>query len=65
MKITFQTKEESNKKREADFLNLSGAERISRFLQLMEQVSKFPVKKRIERKDNFLIVLPNQDELGR
>ena len=65
MKIIFQTKEESNKERETAFLKLTGAERISSFLNLMEQVSKFPTKYKKKKTNNFLIILPSQDELGR
>jgi len=65
MEITFQTKEESNKERETAFLKLTGAERISSFLNLMEQVSKFPTKYKKKKTNNFLIILPSQDELGR
>ncbi len=64
MKITFQTKEESNQKRLEEFLSLSGAERISKFLNLMEQVQWFPTKYKKVKKDNFIIRLYNQDELG-
>ncbi|MFK5982000.1 MAG: hypothetical protein QM499_03715 [Flavobacteriaceae bacterium] len=65
MKITFQTKEESNQKQLEEFLSLSGAERISRFLNLMEQVSRFPTKYRKEQKDNFIIRLYKDNELGK
>ncbi len=58
MKITFQTKEESNKKREAEFLSLSGAERISRFLELSERIVElFPTKIKKIKTENFVIDL--------
>ena len=58
MEIRFQTKEESNRHQEEDFLKLSGAERVYSFFRLMERVSQFPVKNKIEKnKDNFLIVI--------
>lgn len=65
MEISFNTKEENNKRRLEEFLKLTGAERISSFLNLMEQVSKFPTKYKKKKTNNFLIILPNQDELGR
>ena len=61
MEIRFQTKEESNKQQQDDFLKLSKAERFYSFLRLMEQVNKFPVKNKIDNtKDNFLIVIPER-----
>lgn len=53
MEIRFQTKQESNKRQQEDFLKLSKVERIYSFLRLMERVNQFPVK----NKDNFLIVI--------
>jgi len=44
MEIRYQTKEESNKQQQDDFLKLSKAERVYAFWRLMERVSKFPVK---------------------
>jgi hypothetical protein len=58
MEIKFQTKEESNKQQQEDFLKLSKVERVYAFWRLMERVSQFPVKNKIDKnKDNFLIVL--------
>ncbi|WP_369617931.1 hypothetical protein [Flavobacterium sp. CFS9] len=58
MEIRFQTKEESNKLQQEDFLKLSKTERVYAFFRLMEQVSRFPVKnKQDKNKDNFLIVI--------
>jgi hypothetical protein len=58
MEIKFQNKEESNKQQQDDFLKLSKAERVYAFFRLMERVSKFPVKNKIEsNKDNFIIEL--------
>jgi len=64
MEIRFQTKEQSNKRQQLAFLNLSGAERLKSFLHLMEQVNRFPTKHIKKRTNNYLIVLPNQNELG-
>jgi hypothetical protein len=61
MKILFQTKEESNKQQQEDFLKLSKVERIYSFLRLMERVSQFPVKNKVNKnKDNFLIVIKSK-----
>ncbi|GAA4046471.1 hypothetical protein [Flavobacterium chungnamense] len=58
MEIKFQTKEESNKQQQDNFLKLSKSERIYAFLNLMERMSQFPVKNKIEsNKDNFIIEL--------
>lgn len=58
MVIKFQTKEDSNKQQQDDFLKLSKADRIYAFLRLMERVSQFPVKNKVDRdKDNFVIEL--------
>ncbi len=65
MEINFATKAESNKRRAQEFLALSGGQRITRFLKLMEQVHFFPIKHKLKKKDNFVIVIPNQDELGK
>ena len=61
MEIRFQTKEQSNKQQQDDFLKLSKTERVYAFFRLMERVSKFPVKnKEIKNKDNFLIVIKSK-----
>ncbi|MDL2144036.1 hypothetical protein QQY79_16020 [Flavobacterium tructae] len=58
MEIRFQTKEESNKQQQEDFLKLSKTERVYAFFRLMEQVSGFPIKNKEDKnKDNFLIVI--------
>lgn len=58
MEIRFQTKEESNKQQQEDFLKLSKTERVYAFFRLMEQVSRFPIKNKEDKnKDNFLIVI--------
>lgn len=58
MEIRFQTKDESNKQQQEDFLKLSKAERFYSFLRLSERISQFPVKNRIEKnKDNFVIII--------
>lgn len=61
MEIRFQTKEESNKQQQEDFLKLSKTERVYAFFRLMEQVSRFPIKNKEDKnKDNFLIVIKSK-----
>jgi len=56
MKISFQTKEESNKKQLEYFLNLSKTERFQLFLQLSKRINSFPTKSKIlTNKANFTI----------
>jgi len=55
MDITFTTKEESNKRRENDFLKLKPVERFYKFLELMIVINKYPTKKRNKKKNNFVI----------
>ena len=58
MEIRFQTKEESNRQQQEDFLKLPKIERFYSFLRLSEQMSKFPVKNIVDKnKDNFQIVI--------
>ncbi len=56
MKITFQTKEESNAKQLKDFLKLSPSLRVISFYRMMERLKKFPTKKKKEN-NNFIIVI--------
>jgi hypothetical protein len=61
MEIRFQTKEESNKQQQEDFLKLSKTERVYSFFRLMERMSQFPVKNKILKKnDNFVIVIKRE-----
>lgn len=57
MEIRFETKEESNKRRQEEFLKLSGHERFMAFLKLMYDMKKFPTKAKPEKKDNFVIII--------
>ena len=58
MEIRFQTKIESNKQQQEDFLKLSKVDRVYAFWRLMESVNKFPVKNKINKnEDNFIIEL--------
>ena len=59
MEITFTTKEESNKKRQEEFLKLEPIERIYKFLELVVRVNKFPTKTdnyRIKKKNNNFVI---------
>ncbi|MBE7442676.1 MAG: hypothetical protein HS119_09515 [Flavobacteriales bacterium] len=60
MKITYTTKDESNKVQQAEFLALSPVERLYRFLMLMEK-SKWLNHHKEVKKNNFEIVI----ELGK
>ena len=56
MKVSFQTKEESNKMQLESFLKLSKAERFHQFLLLSIRINSFPTKNKIIGKEtNFII----------
>jgi hypothetical protein len=59
MKIEFNTKEESNKKREEYFLSLSPAERVLNFFELISKIKSFPTKKFNLKSNNFIIEIKN------
>jgi len=60
MEIRFTTKEESKKLREAEFLALSGAERVLTFFKLSYEMRHFHSKDSSEKKDNFIIEIKNR-----
>ncbi len=61
MEIRFQTKEESNKQQQEEFLKLSKIERVYSFLRLSERISQFPVKNKVDKnKDNFVIIIKSK-----
>ncbi len=60
MEITFTTKEESNKRRKEEFLKLTPAERIYKFLELVVRVNKFPTKAKKENKNNLVIEIKSK-----
>jgi len=63
LEIRFQTKEESNRQQQEEFLKLSKVERIYSFLRLSERISKFPVKNKVDKnKDNFQIVIDRNNK---
>ncbi len=61
-KVFYGTKEENNQRREAEFLALSGTERFSVFLKMVDSIAVFPtLKKRAmgEEKGNFIVRKPD------
>lgn len=63
MEIRFQTKEESNKQQQENFLKLSKVERFYAFLRLSERINRFPVKNKVDKnKDNFQIIIESKEE---
>ncbi|GGE38399.1 hypothetical protein [Psychroflexus planctonicus] len=72
MEVRFQTKEESKKQQQEEFLKLSGEERFMQFLKLSRKINKlFPPKDKLSfeerNKGNFLLIhkdLQEDDEMG-
>lgn len=64
MEIRFQTKEESNKRQQEEFLKLSGGERVLRFLKLSAQMKMFPTTAKPDKSSNFIIEIPPKDATG-
>jgi|TARA_R110002074_G_scaffold48914_7_gene125097 hypothetical protein len=60
MEINFTTKEESKRLQEADFLALSGAERVFAFFKLCYEMRDFPSQETSDKKDNFIIEFKNR-----
>ncbi|AYN68585.1 hypothetical protein D1013_14980 [Euzebyella marina] len=54
MQVQFRTKDEANMEQERDFLALSPTERVYSFLDLMQNIHRFPTKAK-ESHDNFII----------
>lgn len=63
MEITFTTKEDSNKKRQEEFLKLKPVERFYKFLELMVYVNQLPTKAHKSKTENFIIEI-NVDDLS-
>jgi hypothetical protein len=61
MEIRFETKEESNLRRQEEFLKLPKAERVLRFFALVAQVNQFPTKHKKDTSKNFTIVIPSKN----
>jgi len=55
MEIKFQTKAESKKEQQEEFLKLSGGERVWRFFALCAQINRFPRNNKIKPTENFVI----------
>ena len=65
MEIKFQTKEESNQLQQEAFFKLSKVDRFYSFLNLMQRVSEFPVKNKVDKNaGNFLIIIPSKNEFN-
>lgn len=62
MKITFQTKEQSNSQQLDDFLKLSKAERFFSFVIISKKINSFPTKKRLLKNTNFIIDFTTKDD---
>lgn len=60
MQISFQTKEESNKKQLDDFLKLSKSERIYSFISFMMKSKQLPKKEKAQKSTNFLIEIKSK-----
>lgn len=60
MKISFENKEESNLRREEDFLKLSKSERVIAFFKLSHFILKFPTKAEKKMDTNFILTLENK-----
>lgn len=65
MELKFQTKEESKKLQQEEFLKLTKVERFYQFLRLSEMANHFPTKNKPMEKDNFIILIPDKNELGK
>ncbi len=72
MEITFTTKQESNKRRQEEFLKLKPVERFYKFLELMVYVNQLPTKAKKHRNNpesfrgetsNFIIEINADDNL--
>ncbi|WP_158727910.1 MULTISPECIES: hypothetical protein [unclassified Flavobacterium] len=58
MKMSFRTKEESNKMQEKEFLKLTPVERVMKFFELIYFFKDFPVTTK-EKNNNFIIIIKN------
>ncbi|MCW4469542.1 hypothetical protein OGH69_11235 [Flavobacterium sp. MFBS3-15] len=64
MEMRFETKEESNRRREEEFLKLSGGERVMRFLKLSMQMRMFPTTAKPDKSSNFVLEMPKKNATG-
>ncbi len=63
MKIRYSTKEESNKMQRDDFFKLTSVQRFYSFLDLMNNLRKYPVHNKIWQKKNFLIEIKDDQRM--
>ena len=62
MKVLFQTKEESKRLQEEEFLKLSPSERVVNFFIMMKKLRKFPSKAKYDTGTNFVIELKSKND---
>lgn len=62
MKISFETKEESNIRRTSDFLKLTKTERVLAFFELSNYILKFPTKAEKKNQSNFVLTLEKKSD---
>lgn len=62
MNISFQTKEESKRQQEEEFLKLSPSERLLSFLVMLKKMRAFPTKAEYDTKDNFVIEIKSKND---
>ena len=55
MEIRYLTKEESNKIQRDDFLKLTPVQRFFSFLDLMNNLRKYPMHNKVTKTKNFII----------
>ncbi|MBP9152206.1 MAG: hypothetical protein KBF73_07990 [Flavobacteriales bacterium] len=54
-KLIFDTKENNNRRRQAEFLALTPAERVEGFLKMVGEYGKFGTKAKPTEKGNFVL----------
>jgi len=62
MKISFQTKEESKRQQEEEFIELSPSERLLSFLVMLKKMRAFPTNAEYDTKDNFVIEIKSEND---
>jgi len=66
VEVKFQTKEESKRKQQEEFLELSGGERFMKFLELSRRINRIPSKHQMSfeerNKGNFMLTKDKQDK---
>ena len=59
--IFFDTKENNNRRREAEFLQLTPDERFQVFLKMVDEFSKFATTKPLTKKGNLVLEKKQKD----